>query len=542
MGRGEDDTKAGLSEGAPLASSDERLRILSELAQGYSYTVTRLDSGEIRVDWITQNFEQTFHLHVGDRIRARTFARLLPPDERKRVLCWMAAVLDEPQQPLEHRALDHRGERLWVYHAAHAARVEGGIRIDGSALDVTERKQAEEVLAQSEERFRMMTDHMSDMIVELDDDRRIVFINRAVGPMLGWDPERALGFQFGPGTRGEDTIHREDILAARQRFDDALESVGRKDKVRSRYLHRDGSWRWVEMAGNSFRTPNGVHTLLVGREVTERVEREAADLLDAERLEREVQARTEVLEETYRQLQELRSRLADAEKLGAADELTGSLAHAINNPLGALTGRLQMELEAPVPSRSALIPIQRLGERIHSVVANTLALYREGRLRLADTRVADLFDDLRGELGDRAHRSNVRLEIRHDAAIPPLLVDRTLLAAALVSVAENGLEAMPSGGVLDIEARHIRASAIVQFRIADQGSGISDQARARIFDAFFTTKSSGTGLGLPIANGVVRGHRGRIDVERRREGGTIFCISIPYGELREEHELAAAAV
>jgi len=527
---------AGTTELAGQVSnhSEERLRILSELAQGYSYSLTRVQPDCFRVDWVTPDLERVFRVRVGDRLDLSLLDQFIPTDERARVRQWLESLRMGAGPPLEHRVLDVRGKTRWIHHSVHAVLADGILHVDGGALDITERKQVQRALAQSEERFRMMADQMSNLILELNSSGSICFANPAVREILGWDPKLVTGVRVGPGGEGRSWIHRDDLDSASQKYHESMAKPGLRDKNRTRFMHRDGRWRWVELAGNSYLGEDGLHTLLVGRDVTDVVEREEAVRSDAARLADEVEQRTQALRDTYKQLRELRSRLADAEKLGAAEELAGSLAHAINNPLSALIGRVQMQLELPVPSRQGVLPIQRLAQRIHSVVTHTLALYREGRLRLQDTEAWQLIDDLRAELGARADRSGVVIEVRIDDEIPALWVDRTLLAAALVSIAENGIDAMPKGGVLEVEVRHLARASVVQFRIADAGAGIDAAAQERIFEAFFTTKSAGTGLGLPIANGVVRGHRGRIDVEARPTGGTLFCVSIPYGELRAD--------
>jgi len=132
----------------------------------------------------------------------------------------------------------------------------------------------------------------------------------------------------------------------------------------------------------------------------------------------------------------------------------------------------------------------------------------------------------------------VRIEVKIGTTLPEILVDRTLLVAAIVSLAENALEAMPNGGTLWLDARGFGGVAVVEFTVEDSGPGIPKDLRAKIFEPFFSTKAAGTGLGLAIAQGVIRGHGGRIDVGERPGGGTRIQVKIP---LRGETQPGASA-
>jgi signal transduction histidine kinase len=169
------------------------------------------------------------------------------------------------------------------------------------------------------------------------------------------------------------------------------------------------------------------------------------------------------------------------------------------------------------------------------VISQTLALFREGTLRLAEEEPARIVEEMLSEIEGRAALHGVRIHSKAAKDLPRFLVDRTLLAAALVSLAENAIEAMPDGGDLWVDVSALPQIGVVRFAISDSGPGIPTELHKKIFEPFFTTKSSGTGLGLAIAQGVIRGHDGRIHIGTRSGGGALLSVDVPF---RRPEELA----
>jgi len=117
------------------------------------------------------------------------------------------------------------------------------------------------------------------------------------------------------------------------------------------------------------------------------------------------------------------------------------------------------------------------------------------------------------------------VEIQPD--LPHAYADRTLLRAALVAVAENAVDASPSGGSVLLQAAGVEGLRLVEFRVSDSGPGIPRAIRDRVFEPFFSTKAAGTGLGLAIARGIILGHEGRIQFGDAPGGGALARVEIP---------------
>jgi signal transduction histidine kinase len=266
----------------------------------------------------------------------------------------------------------------------------------------------------------------------------------------------------------------------------------------------------------------------MGRDVTEEIERAQERTRYALILEEEVEKRTAALQAANLELRTLQQRLIYAERLGVAEELAGKVAHAINNPLAALLGTVEMELEASSGNNQPLQRIRHLAQRIKAVISQTLGLFREGTLRLAEEDPGNIVEEVLSEIEDRAASHGVKIHYKLANDLPRFVVDRTLLAAALVSLAENSLEAMPSGGDLWVEVSALPQISVVRFTLADSGPGIPEELHRKVFQPFFTTKPAGTGLGMAIAQGVIRGHEGRISIGSRSGGGALLRVDVPF--------------
>jgi signal transduction histidine kinase len=220
----------------------------------------------------------------------------------------------------------------------------------------------------------------------------------------------------------------------------------------------------------------------------------------------------------------------DARPVSGSDEATrlaGSVAHAINNPLAALLGTVEMALESRGGERQALHRVLHLAHRIESVVASTLQLFRLDAPRREPVAMSDLIESLRRELSARSSPARIGVETKLDSELPEIQADPELLATALTALAENGVEAMAEhGGQLWLEAERAPGDGVV-VRVIDSGAGIALALRERVFEPFFTTKGGGTGLGLSIANHIVTQHGGRIELTARHGGGTTATVHLP---------------
>ena len=214
-------------------------------------------------------------------------------------------------------------------------------------------------------------------------------------------------------------------------------------------------------------------------------------------------------------------------------ELSGSLAHEIKNPLSVI--RMNMDLlaedfegtEAP-RERRALAKIELVQKqcvRLENLLNDFLKFARlhdldlhSGSLNEQVDRVLDLFEPQAREVGVEV--------IRYlDPELPSILLEPQTLQAALVNLIKNALEAMPDGGQLLARTRLTRVG--VALDLIDTGCGMDERTAMQMFEAFYSTKNGGSGLGLPTARKIIEAHGARIDVQSAARRGTKFTLEFP---------------
>lgn len=214
-------------------------------------------------------------------------------------------------------------------------------------------------------------------------------------------------------------------------------------------------------------------------------------------------------------------------------QLAGGLAHEIKNPLSTI--RLNMELlaedfaEADSPrERRALAKIavvQRECQRLENLLNDFLSYAKVRTLRLEPT---DLNEELRRVVEffrPRAEEAGIEVICYLDPELPSVVIDREAVYSALLNLVLNAQQAMPSGGQLVI--RTTSTSSGVALQLIDTGVGMDEKTRSQIFDAFFSTKSGGSGLGLPTTRKIIEAHGGKISAQSEVGKGTQFTIELP---------------
>jgi PAS domain S-box-containing protein len=378
-------------------------------------------------------------------------------------------------------------------------------------------------LLESERNLRALMAQASDAIVISDPNLAILDVNVRACDWSGYPREELLG------------RHASDVLDPEAAVESWTALVGTVPAapLESVLAHRDGRALPVEIS--STRLDDG-RVLWIMRDISARKRLEDDRKRYQEELEVQLELQAADLRRTHQKGQELQRRLMEAERLRAAEDLAASLAHSINNPLAALIGTLQMAREARGGDAHATRQALRLAQRIKRIVAQTLQLFQRGSLERKRECPRALLHDVREELAKRAEERGVQIRIDAPGSLPGIECDRALISTALVAIAENGIDAMASGGTLTLSVTALAALPVVEIRIMDEGVGIAPALRSRIFEPFFTTKGGGTGLGLAIAHGIVHGHGGRIQISDRPGGGTIVSV-----ELRTGREVPGAA-
>lgn len=240
----------------------------------------------------------------------------------------------------------------------------------------------------------------------------------------------------------------------------------------------------------------------------------------------------EIIRAQLEEINAARARLVQAEKLAVLGQLASAIAHEVRNPLAVIRSAAQGLAESaaehdPQASRACSFITAEI-DRLTNVVTSLLAFARPLQLSPRPVRVSELFDRAlllaAADLADKG----VRVSRHEPTAAPPLAADFDLLCQVLLGLLANAREAAPAGGEVTLEAQ--AASGWMEIAVADSGPGIAPELRERVFDAFFTTRSRGVGLGLAIARQIVEAHGGRIEAGDRPGGGARFAMRLPLAE------------
>ena len=380
--------------------------------------------------------------------------------------------------------------------------------------DTSERKRAEEDLRASEARFRTFVDRAADAFFLMDDTLTVIDVNRQACEGLGYARDELIGMH----PRDFDVALEEASLSALAERTGAGETV----TFETRHRRRDGTVFPVEVRGGAFRTGDRVVHLALARDITERKLAE------------------DMMRQQEHALQRARTELAHVSRLTTLGELTSSIAHEVSQPLGAIiasAGACARWLAAKPPNvaeaRVALDNIASDGKRARDVIGRIRALTKRQVVRKESLDINLQLEEVLAltDYESRSHR--VVRQTQLDRTLPRVPGDRIQLQQVLLNLIMNAIEAMSTVSdrprVLTLVSRHQHPNALL-VEVRDTGSGIDPQHIEQIFEAFYTTKAEGIGIGLSISRSIVEAHGGRLCVGTNEPHGAVFRLALPTAE------------
>jgi PAS domain S-box-containing protein len=398
-----------------------------------------------------------------------------------------------------------RAERWWTDALVQRLRLVGEIFANALA-----RQRAEAVLRESEARFRQVADASPVMIWMAGPDKGCTYFNKGWLEFTGRTMEQEMGEGWAEGVHPDDLQRCLDIYV--QAFD-----AREKFTMEYRLRRHDGEYRCIWDNGVPRFASGGRFEGYIGS---------CTDVTERKRLE----------EEFLRQ----RDELAHVARVTTMGELTASLAHELNQPLGAILSNAEAAeilLAAEPPAleevRAILADIAKDGRRGAQVIRRMRILFRKEALELRPQDLNDLIQDVARLAESDARTREVTVALDLDPTLPPVRGDRVHLQQAVLNLMLNGMEAMvklpPAERALVVRTRPAGPQT-AEVEVEDQGAGIPEQILPRIFEPFYTTKAGGMGMGLSIVRSIVEAHGGRVRAGNNPERGATVRFTVPLGQ------------
>jgi len=229
----------------------------------------------------------------------------------------------------------------------------------------------------------------------------------------------------------------------------------------------------------------------------------------------------------------LRREVARSQRLASVGRLAAGVAHEIRNPLSSIKGFAtyfkQRYPDRPQDQQTADIMIQEV-DRLNRVVGQLLEFARPISVKPKPVVLQALLDDSIKLITDRAAEKGISIRTQNNAQADEVRIDPDLINQVLLNLYLNAIDSMESGGELNVEISSDGQRRDVVIQVSDTGCGINREDLSKIFEPYFTTKSTGTGLGLRLLTNIIEAMGGKITVESEKEVGTTFTVALPNSE------------
>lgn len=428
-------------------------------------------------------------LHLGytadEYLQARIFDVIHPDD--------VTTILDLRESLSIYKQIDQIEIRVkhkngsWVYLESRCVPIlSENLEIESYLVvsrNITERKQSEETMRQSEEQYRFIAENSVDFFSVIDRLGNVAYSSPSHVLKLGTD---RIDFT---------NIHPDDAPFVCEQFSYMLQS---KTSIICEYRYKldNGKWIHLESRGMPFFSTDGecLHFFNVTRDITERKQNE------------------ELLLRTV--------------KLSVIGDLAASIAHEIRNPLTTLKGFIQY-LQPALAGNSAFTDIM-LSEldRINFIVSELLVLSRPQTVHVKPIHLHIVVDNVIKFLEAEANIKNTEIHIHFVDAPIAINGEENLLKQVFINIMKNALDAISANGEIRIQTQLLSDNEVL-VRFSDNGCGIPQELLPRLGEPFYTTKEKGTGLGLLVSNKIIKDHQGRLNITSEIAKGTIVDIILP---------------
>ncbi|MDQ5985318.1 MAG: Sensor histidine kinase RcsC [Syntrophus sp. SKADARSKE-3] len=508
-----------LSEDRLKRSEQEKSVILDAMSDH----VLLLDK-DMKILWSNTSLQEYFHASPktlnGNYCYAALYNRTIPCSSCPSFEAITSGL------PQDFERIDS-SDRTWIFRGFPVFDNDGApIGAVEIVSDITERKQSEEALRQSEERYRNIIETMEDGYFETDLEGNITFANEAMLRIFGYARDEFMGVN-----------HRHySTPAEAKRIFDAFHELYLTDVPIKIFDHeivrKDGQIRHVEVSTSLLKDALGrpIGFRGINRDVTDRI-----------RMSEEKK--------------KLTKQLNQAQKMEAIGTLAGGIAHDFNNLLMGIQGYTSLMLLSLDPTHAHHEKLKAIEQQVQSgadLTKQLLGFARGGRYEVTPTDINALISKTAAMFGRT--KKEIRIHEKYAKDLWIVETDRGQMEQVMLNLFVNAWQAMPGGGSLYLETQNVYlddaylkpydviSGPYTKISVTDTGFGMDEKTLQRIFDPFFTTKEMGrgTGLGLASAYGIIKGHSGFINVYSEKGHGTTFNLYLPASkkELIQPEELS----
>ena len=415
----------------------------------------------------------------------------------------------------------------------------------GSTVDLTYRLASQQELREKANLMRDLTSSVPAIIWQLSLDGQCIFASDYFESVTGMPTETALGKSW------EKWIHPDDYPLAAASLNSVLSGKEKSARHEFRMMGRSGDWRWMLTNCQPIHSIEGKFMGVAGHtiDITDRrkaeMELQQYNIL----LEERVQERTrellsvndslvsEIENRQYAEemLEEKRAQLSHFSRVSVMGRLSGELAHELNQPLNAIQNYVaslnKILASSPASDATSNVLARLAGEvtRAAKIIRRTREFVSSAKHKPQQLSLSELVSDTAAMVKGEARRRGMTIQIFDAEKNIEALGDPVGLQQVLVNLVLNALEAMvdqpDSGKIATIELSETGGRIWIVVR--DSGCGVEESQRDRLFDAFFTTKSTGLGMGLAISRGIIEEHNGSLNYKPGENGGSSFIIELP---------------
>jgi PAS domain S-box-containing protein len=501
---------------AALAEAEAAQHRFRDLVNSIEGIVWEADAGTFTFSFVSKQAERVLGYPVERWLSEPTFWKdhIHPDDREWAVNFCVTATAEKRDHDLEYRMIAADERIVWLRDLGTVV-VEGdrATRLRGVMFDITERKRAEEALRKSERQFHALFDEAAIGMALVNAAGHLFESNRTLQLLLGYSAEELGDMPFTQLT------HPDDVELDWHLFTELIRGERDDYHLEKRYYGKDGRLVWGNLTVSLVRDERGEPLFGIGvvEDITERKRAEEA-------------------------LRHTQAALAHVSRVMTMGALTASIAHEVNQPLAGVVTNGQACLRwlaRAVPdlaeARAAVERIIRDGHRASEVIRRLRALTQKTEPQTAWLDLNDVIHEVSALVHSEVRKHRVALWTDLSPALPPVLGDRIQLQQVLLNLLINGIEALQAvtDRVRELQIRSYRhASDEVGVAVRDAGIGLDPENMARLFDAFFTTKPGGTGIGLAISRTIIEAHGGRLWATPHDGPGATFQFTLPAGSER----------